>query len=82
MLIQTRLQMARERLAWPEAYKSWSRQAPILSSRSFCCTNHNRGSSASTGKDTIKRYGGSTDPQAPWPREVVEDRSFHPCHFL
>ncbi|CAE7747253.1 unnamed protein product [Symbiodinium sp. CCMP2592] len=24
-------------------------------------------------EDTIKRYGGSTDPQAPWPREVVEE---------
>jgi len=24
-------------------------------------------------EDIIKRYGGSTDPQAPWPREVVEE---------
>lgn len=24
-------------------------------------------------EDTIKRYGGSTDPQAPWPLEVVEE---------
>ena len=25
------------------------------------------------GKDTIRRYGGSTDTNAPWPRDVVEE---------